>query len=271
MSFIYSIVQLTWEHPVTLAVFLALVVNLKGIFSFILLQIVLDKGGYLPKNLADFPVCETSTEAYLKSKEKVESFINRVLEDEEVEVCLNSSDINNIHLKGIEINKYRINPLSIFHHPIIPKHKNIYFYFDIQASGILQKRIEYPVIEGRNGVRTDTKLISFERINSCPRVRRKYIESNGRDLKNFYNRKYNLLFLVSENYDVLESSLSSSNFLFYLFGITDSPNDNPERCKDGANYKRVLEVIRKIQYLEIVDRMLVIKAGRNCKCDRPLS
>lgn len=156
--------------------------NARNILSNYLLRQALEKGLPLPPRLSSFPVHNTSTAAYIASFTKVETFMNQVIELGNAELWLNSDDINNIHLKGVSVNKYRINPQSLFYPLVIPKYANDLFYFELQEHTLVRRRIRYPVLEGKDGISSETLEIMFEKVDSEFRVKRRCIEFNGSDL-----------------------------------------------------------------------------------------
>jgi hypothetical protein len=236
----------------------------RNIFSSYLLRRTLEEGLPLPTRLSSFPVHDTSTAAYIASFTKVETFMNQVIELGSAELWLNSDDINNIHLKGVSVNKYRINPQSLFYPLIIPKYANDLFYFELQEHSLVRRRIRYPVLEGKDGISSETLEIIFEKVDSEFRVKRRCIEFNGSDIEaNFRN---NPVYQFLESTELLSpesigSSFGLSNFLFHIMGATQAPNDNPERKCDSATYIRVSRIIDKIESLEIIGNSFIIKCN----------
>ncbi|BAU15042.1 hypothetical protein LEP3755_55980 [Leptolyngbya sp. NIES-3755] len=245
-------------------VVICLALNAKEIISNYLLRQALEKNLPLPKRLQDFPVHNTSTAAYIASFHKVETFMEQVVELGSAELRLNSDDINNIHLKGVPIHKYRINPKSLFYPLIVPKYANEFFHFDIQEAAIVRKRISYPAFEGKDAIRSETLEITFTKVDSEYQATRKCIEWNGEDVEELFRN--NPVYQILKSTDLLSSEdmgsgFGISNFLFHLMGATNFPNDNPEMKCDPFVYLRISRVLNKIQSIEIVDKLLVIKCS----------
>ena len=130
------------------------------------------------------------------------------------------------------------------------------------------KSIEYPVVlSSVRGVRNNSVLLSFETIDDQPRIRRYIFENNGIFFRgdNISNTICFKLFslldsLMDEDDGILESSLTHSNFLFHVFGVTYSPSANLMQYKKTENHEIVKSVIQKITSIKIVNRMLVIES-----------
>lgn len=246
--------------------FILMAVTFRGSPKLLWLEHLLASRKPLPDKIRNFPVCNTSIESYQKSWQKVEYFITDTSNDNAAELRLDEADINNIHLKGHLIDKYHasINLVSMSFPILFPRYSpNIYFYFELQNNGILERKIEYPSPSSMDGIKTSTIEYSFEKMNGKPRIRRKNIEFNGRSLEKFYNGSYNFLGPISHNYQTLESSLLNSKFLFHLFGVTVSPKDVLSKYEHEDRYKKISNVISKITNIGIQEKELVIQNG-NC-------
>lgn len=236
--------------------------NARNIFSNYLLRQALEEGLPLPIRLSSFPVHDTSTVAYIASFAKVETFMNQVIELGSAELWLNSDDINNIYLKGVSVNKYRINPQSLFYPLVVPKYANDLFYFELQNHTLVRRRIRYPTLEGKDGINSETLEIMFEKVDSEFRVKRRCIEFNGSDIE--ANSRNNPVYRFLESTELLSpesigSSFGISNFLFHILGATQAPNDNPEKKCEPLTFLRVSRIIDKIESIEIVDNFLIIR------------
>lgn len=181
------------------------------------------------------------------------------------EIMLSSSDINNIYLKGIPVDKRKVCIENLEFHPIASKYENEYFYFEVQNKGVKVTQIRYPSLMGKDGVFTKTYLMKFEMNGVNIKYRRMYIESNGRDLNFFYSGKCDSFFPLSEGYKLsegynMELLLSDSSLLFMIFGVMQTPYDSEENIKDKSLYQYAKSIIKKISYIKVVDDFLVIKA-----------
>ncbi len=246
--------------------FILMAVTFRGSPKLLWLEHLLASRKPLPDKIRNFPVCNASIESYQKSWQKVEYFITDTSNDNAAELRLDEADINNIHLKGHLIDKYHtsINLISMSFPILFPRYSpNIYFYFELQNNGILERKIEYPSPSSMDGIKTSTIEYSFEKMNGNPRIRRKNIKFNGRSLEKFYNGSYNFLGPISHNYQTLESSLLNSKFLFHLFGVTVSPKDVLSKYEHEDRYKKISNVISKITNIGIQEKELVIQNG-NC-------
>ena len=79
--------------------------NIMGFIRYRKTMFDLDRGK-MSSHLELFPVHNASPDAYLNSKNKVESFENLAFTERKTELKLSQDDINNLYTKGITLNKY---------------------------------------------------------------------------------------------------------------------------------------------------------------------
>jgi hypothetical protein len=255
--------EFLYTDPLALVIVIVLALNAGNIFSNYVLRNALEKGLPLPKRLSDFPVHSTSTGAYIASFHKVETFMQQVLESISAELWLNSDDINNIYLKGITIDKYRVSPKSDYVPFFIPKFENDFFYFELQEHTMMYKRIRYPTLEGEDGISSETMDVQFEKVDQKYRMKLNCIELHGKDVAECFRSNPIYQFLAYTELmspDNMGARLGLTNFLFHIMGVTQSPKDDPRWCSDSLIHQRASMVIEKIQSIEIIDKFLIITA-----------
>ena len=106
--------------------------------------------GKLTETIEDFPIHKTSLDAYLKSKYKVDNFIELLSKDQSAELILSQEELNDLCTKGEIVNKY-----------IPGKH----VYYQIKENKVVENVIEGPSVLPPNPYFTRTKEIYFSAMN----------------------------------------------------------------------------------------------------------
>ena len=241
-------IKSVFEYPhlgiIVSMMFLFLCFDPKNLYAMWSLQQKLDRGELLPDRLASFPIHPTSTEEYLNSKQKIDLFVSQTLRENSCELNVSADDINNIYLHGESIHKYRMNSLASF--PNIFKCKADYYYYQIVNNRLLQRRIQYLVYNGVDGISTTTRETRFINHNKLVMENHKVIEWNGRKMDSdaewsddkFYPLRLNDLFL---------SRLFAGDFMLSF-------------CDEDESQRKLMSsVIKKITSVEIADGYLIIK------------
>lgn len=237
---------------------ICLILNLRNIYSNFVLRLALREVKTLPKRLADLPEPQTSLEEYSRCRRRIEEFVANVSEGQPSELRLTSDNINNLSLKGVPVNKHKVDP-ALYMNLFMPIHPSEYFYFEVQEAGVLQTEVKYPsLLDGKDGVYTETKLLSFFKEDGCLKTGRETILLNERDAK-WFSKKFPCIASLLDTY--ISLPLCCSTLLFHLFGVLPLPDRSPDWYKDEDNYQPVLDVVNKIYDIEIIDQTLVIKAG----------
>lgn len=238
-----------------LIILICIALSTKKIYYCIILSKILKDRRKLTGRLDNLPVHPTSSEDYFNSRQKVDQFIKQTLNDEKAELILSSSDLNNLYLKGIPVNKYCVVQTV----PILLNFRiNRYLYFEIEDEGILETTISYPSFYGKEGVFTRTDMFRFYKESSQLMIERKTIETNDRDLKKFYDGNYNFIFYT------VDFPLIKSNLLFFIFDAIPSPDRNIMfSIKNDASYKNIISLIEKIDDIHICENCMVIRSMPN--------
>lgn len=255
MVFVMSTVSVS---PLVVLISIYLLANARNFYSNYVLRKALSRGERPPDRLANLPRHHTSPADFFRSKKKTNRFVDKVLRGQEAELLLDSDDINNIYLRGSTVNYYIVSIPAV---PFIKsRYANEYFYFWIDADSILYKKITYPSFEGRDGVQTFTRQLSFSRDGLI--VKQKEVTSRVNEM--------NLAWITSDRYDfvprflydsyVIEKAIHSSEFMFFLFSVVDSPDISPKADSDRAIYESVVRVIERISDIKIVGNKLCIKS-----------
>ncbi|NET89920.1 MAG: hypothetical protein F6K45_17800 [Kamptonema sp. SIO1D9] len=183
------------------------------------------KSEKVPKPLQNFPVHQTNPDSYLATKSKLDRFLDLLVADEEnIELQLNQSDLNNLYTKGIQIDKYK---------------PGRYFYYSIQEKFIRELMLEWPVIIGLTSFKTREKTIYFEDLNQ-----RNQVVYSSKMIK-----------------DVVSTiPLSKSGLMLFLFGASRSPALVPNKSSANVEYQRAIILINKLKSVEIKNHYLILKA-----------
>lgn len=181
----------------------------------------------IPDFLMDFPNHDTSNEAYLKVKNKIERFINLVLSDRPAMIEISEQEINDLHTKGIAINK---------------KNPGKHLYYKISNSSIIEYLVEFPVKLSKKTYRKRIKerIYLKDDLNEYTRI----IEENNLKL--------------AEKLQPL--SLKKSTLLLFIFNGLRSPDSVFYKFKETLEYQKAASIIEKIDSIEISNNTLIIRS-----------
>jgi len=184
------------------------------------------KNGKLTEAIENFPVHKTSLDAYVKSKDKIDNFIELLSKDKSTELILSQKELNDLCRKGKIVNKY-----------ISGK----YVYYEIKENKIVENLIEGPFILPPNPYFTRTKEIYF----SANKLEQyfKIIEENGKKI----------------NYQTPPHSLDSPLILFIL-GVSETPDKFPFKFRKSSEHLKGLVLLNKLKNVEIKNNNLVLKS-----------
>lgn len=183
--------------------------------------------GKLAEAIEDFPVHETSLDAYLKSKYKIDSFIDFLSQNQSAELILSQEELNDFYTKGKTINKY------------VP---GTYIYYQINEGKIVEISIEGPSNLPPNPYFTKTREIYF----SSNSLEEYFVitEENGKKI----------------NDRSLSYSLEKSSLICFIMGIIDFPDRFPFKFKKSNEYQKGLVLLNKLKNIEINNNSLVLKS-----------
>jgi hypothetical protein len=240
------------ELLITLSAFVLALFAFKDFPAEWLLIQNLRQGKPLPKRIQDFPVHETSLESYFDSRSKIESFLEEVENKIPSILIVSESDINNINLKGLRIDKHELKFSGGY---VV---ENEFFDFEILDNRIIMNRIKYPqLFKYKGGILTEKTLIWYEEEESRVLEMTRLVEVNSNDTTRIGNGDYDFLWEISGMY-YKKDEIQFSSFLFYLFGAVESLNHIPENRSNNIFFERVRIVLSEVRSIRIFNDELVI-------------
>jgi hypothetical protein len=206
----------------------------------------LERGESLPERLDNFPVQQTSMQDYLNVCEKIGNFKQEILRGNSYELVLNSSDINNLYLKGKSINKYNVNNLYGIV-PLASKYCNKFLYFQLSNNAILRKRVEYFTMSSigmPDGIITETLETRFK--NKLDGVFKYGCVIEWNDKK------------MDSGEDWADSKFTSSILGSTLIKAILTGDFDPSVDTDINQENLITTIISKIRYVEVSNNNLLI-------------
>jgi hypothetical protein len=222
--------------------------NPMNLYGFWLLVRKLDRRETLPDRLEDFPIHPTSFNEYLRAWEKVEFFKQETLKGNSCELSLSSNDINHIYLKGVPMDKYRINSFYKLD-PFTFKYSNVYFHFHLSDNSLIERKVEYcsiPCIGMPDGIITETSEIKFRMSNGSIHEDIKIIEYNGRERKS--NKKW------SDN-ELTSYAETSTTLGFILTGDLEF-----FVSEDKVHRKLISKIISRIEAVQLSSEFILFRS-----------
>lgn len=186
--------------------------------------------GKFPQSLIDFPDIKASPKTYLETKEKINEFVESILsnlqENSTLELKLNELELNNLHVKGVSVNKYS---------------EGTHVYYKIENSYILEKKINFPspFSIGLNKYSFKEKSMLFFK------------------KEDLIWEKYKFL---SEPRQKEESiTIAFSPLIRFIFGVGKYPYGYfPEdKSQDTIEYQKFLNIVNEIKDVEIREGNLI--------------
>ena len=223
---LFSINSFNWLENIGIALFIYFIcLNIISIIKH--KKIVVDiNNGKIPEIVENFPVHNTSSNAYLASKNKVEQFINSALIGQHTELKLTQDDLNNLYTKGINLNKYT---------------PGRYLYYQIKDNFVIEKLIEGPLYIPPNPYRSRKTEFSFS--NSELKQHSRIIEEYEKPIKGS-----------------LETfPLSISSLILFILGASNSPDKLPLKFNKTVEYQRAMILLEKIKSIEVDSGYLILR------------
>lgn len=185
----------------------------------------------LPDVIKEFPVLEVEAMNYEDLKNTINFYFKSALDDQVVTLQLDENQINLLVGKGTNGDIYT---------------PGLHVYFSVENHIIVEKLLEYPNMIGKDGIRTRTRLVSFQQKEAKVFSSYQVIEEYGRRI----------------NEPPLILPLTVSPLVLFILDASQSPLYFDIDWRTSTKYQDKLKLLKKVTRIEVLSNSLYIEFNR---------